>query len=537
MTERRKLKVFFLEDNPDDVELELHELRRGGFDVTSEVARNRKEFLEKLTDLDADIIIADYALPDITGIEAIHICQEKNIDAPIIFITGVGDELLAVESLREGAIDYILKKNIIGLPGRVSRVLEIWADRKAKEQADAERQRLQELLFQAQKIESIGRLAGGIAHDFNNILTGILGFTHLCLEDMPPGSQDYGRMRTIITLCERGADLTRQLLIFSRRMPMEPKRIDLNFFIEETMHFIRPMVEESVEIKLNLQKGIPEIKVDAGHLTQVLMNLAVNARDAMKNVGVLEFRTETYHLPEDFPVMSQDAKKRDYVCLSVSDTGRGIPEEDIPKIFDPFFTTKEVGKGTGLGLAIVYSVVNTHEGWIDVNSKLGEGTTFKIYLPAIQPELSEISAPAGEAEREKIMISRRDETILIVEDDDTLRTLCATTPNRLGYNVLSARDGEEALEIYRNEAKKIDLIISDMVMPKKSGMEVFNELKAINPDIKFIIVTGYGICEQIEHIPAEMNAVITKPYEIHKMAHLIREILDKEGSRKLRIVK
>ncbi|MFZ6017667.1 MAG: response regulator [Nitrospirota bacterium] len=172
-----------------------------------------------------------------------------------------------------------------------------------------------------------------------------------------------------------------------------------------------------------------------------------------------------------------------------------------------------------------------------MHSKLGEGTTFKIYLPAIQPELSEVSAPAGEAEGEKIMISRRGEMILIAEDDDTLRTLCTTTLNRLGYNVLSARDGEEALEIYRNEAKKIDLIISDMVMPKKSGIKLFNELKAINPDIKFILVTGYGFDKEIEHIPEEMKAVITKPYEIHKVAHLIREILDREGSRQLRIAK
>ncbi len=223
---QQRIKVFFLEDNPDDVELELHELRKGGFEVIYEVARNRKEFFEKLPNLDADIILADYTLPDITGIEAIHICQEKKIDVPIIFITGMGNEQIAVDSLREGAIDYILKKHIVGLSARVSRAIEIWAERKAKEKAETERQKFQQLLFQAQKMESVGRLASGIAHDFNNLLTGILGFSELILQDTPKDSPFYEKLKTISELCKRAASLVKQLLIFGRRIPLEFKKIE-----------------------------------------------------------------------------------------------------------------------------------------------------------------------------------------------------------------------------------------------------------------------------------------------------------------------
>ena len=385
ITTQKILNVFLLEDNPDDVELEIHELRKGGFDVSFVVARNRKEFFEKLSDIDADIILADYALPDITGIEAIHICQEKKIDIPIIFITGVGSEQVAVDSLREGAIDYILKKNIIGLPGRVSRALEIWAGRKAKERAEAERQEFQQMLLQAQKMESVGRLASGIAHDFNNILTGILGFSELILQDTPEDSPDYERLEIISTLCKKGAALIRQLLIFSRRMPIEFKKTNVNPLIEDTKSLTRHIVGEGVEIRLNLQDDIPEISADTGQLTQALINLALNATDAMDGKGILEFKTERYH------TTGHVGRADEYVCLSVSDTGCGIPDYDIPRIFDPFFTTKEVGKGTGLGLAIVYAVVNAHGGWINVHSESGKGTTFKIYLPAVQPELADLT--------------------------------------------------------------------------------------------------------------------------------------------------
>jgi two-component system cell cycle sensor histidine kinase/response regulator CckA len=527
MTEtKQRLKVFFLEDNPDDVELELHELQKGGFDISFEVAKNRKEFFEKLHDINADIVLADYVLPDITGIEAIHICQEKKIDVPIIFITGMGNEKIAVDSLREGAIDYILKKNIVGLSARVSRAMEIWAERKAKERADAEKQRFQKLLFQAQKMESVGRLASGIAHDFNNILTGILGFSELILQDTPEDSPFYEKLQTVITLCNRGAALVKQLLIFGRKIPAELKRTNINSFIEETMGLLKHAVKEGIEIKLNFHDGIPEIFADTGQLTQILINLTLNATDAMDGNGVLEFKTETYSIARDA------GKSDEYVCLSVSDTGRGIPDYDIPKIFDPFFTTKEVGKGTGLGLTIVYSIVNSHGGWIKVDSELDKGTTFKIYLPAIQSGSDNVSARTGIKEdvEQEIMMSAGNETILFVEDEEELRTQCTVALSRLKYNVLSAKNSKEALDIYLTSPKRIDLVISDIIMPERSGMELFKELRFINPGVKLIFVTDYGLSEQVGYISREADAVIKKPYNIQEMTRMIRKVLDSPDS-------
>jgi len=382
----KQLKVFFLEDNPDDVDIELYELKRAGFEVEYDVARNRKEFLEKLPDLNADIMLADYALPDITGIEAIGIFRKMDVDVPVILITGEGNELIAVDSLRIGAIDYIIKRNISGLPARVSRALEIWADRKAKQRAEAEGKRLQQILFEGQKMEAIGRLACGIAHDFNNILTGIMGFSEMCLDDVPQDSVIRKKLQTIITLSQGAADLAKQLLIFSKKMSMEFEVIDLNAFVMETMRLLTQMVEETVEIKLELQEDIPKIKCDTGKFTQVLMNLILNARDAMNGSGIIKIKSEKClltegHLPETFGTYCKEC-----VCFSVSDTGAGIDKDDIQKIFEPFFTTKGVGKGTGLGLAIVYSVVNEHGGRIEVFSEKGAGTTFKIYLPLLQTD-------------------------------------------------------------------------------------------------------------------------------------------------------
>lgn len=521
---QQKLKVFFLEDNPDDVELELHELRKGGFEVTYEVARNRKEFLQKLAHLDADIILADYTLPDITGIEAIHICREKKMDVPIIFITGMGNEQIAVDSLREGAIDYILKKNIMGLPSRVSRAIEICAERKAKERAEADRQKFQQLLFQAQKMESVGRLASGIAHDFNNILTGILGFSELILQDTPKDSASYEKLRTISDLCKRAASLVKRLLIFGKRIPVEFKRTNINSFIEETMGLIKhAIIKDGIEIRLDLSEDIPDILADMGQLTQVFVNLSLNASDAMDGKGVLEFKTEKYG------VARHTGKTDDYVCLSVSDTGCGIPDNNIQNIFDPFFSTKEIGKGTGLGLTIVYSIVTAHGGWINVNSELGKGTTFKLYLPSVRHETDDMSVYAGEDEIRKTGMPRGKETILLVEADEELRTRCTTILDELNYNVLSARNTEEAVDIYLTTTLKIDLIISDIIMPKKSGMDLFNELKSVSPDVKFILVTDYGLSEQIDYISREVKAVLKKPYDIQEMARVIREVLDSPG--------
>jgi len=522
----KKITVLFIEDNPDDVELELYELRKGGFDVVYHVARNREQFLASLEKIEVDIVIADYSLPDLTGIEAIHILQEKHIKLPVILITGMGNEQVAVDSLREGAIDYILKKNITGFAARVTRALDIWADRQAIETVEAEKKKLQQQLFQSQKMESVGRLAGGIAHDFNNLLTGIMGYASLSLKSLPEGTPVSKNIQTIIDVSKRASHLVKQLLLFSRKIPLEFRLLDVNRLIEENVGFIRRMVEETVDIKLDLAPDLPRIRSDQGQLTQVFMNFAINARDAMQGKGVLTIKTERV-LP-DSDLLSKNAvpEGRGYLLVSVSDTGCGIDREDLPKIFDPFFTTKEVGKGTGLGLAIVYSIISGHNGWVDVQSVKNQGSTFRVFLPVAAEGSPEDEATLAQQQESYRQAIRGRETILIVEDEEVLRSFAAEMLKDLGYNVLTAVNGEEGLAVYGENKNIINLVVSDMVMPKKSGVELFGELKKITPDLKFILVTGYCLEEAEGHVLRNMSAIMMKPYTTEKIAALIRKVLD-----------
>jgi len=528
MTEKkRKIKILFLEDNPADIELELYELRKGGFDVCHRTAKNRKAFLEQIQHIDYDIIIADYSLPDITGIEAIHLCQQKNVDLPVILITGKGNEQVAVDSLRAGAIDYILKKNITGLAARVLRALDIWTDLKAVKTMEAEKRRLQKQLLQAQKMESIGLLAGGIAHDFNNLLTGIIGYAGLSINILPEDSPATKNLRKILSLSKNAANLIKQLLVFSRKIPLEFKAWDINSLITSNVEFIRRIVEETIEIQLLLQEGLPPLQIDETQFAQVLINLAVNSRDAMTGMGIIEIQTEKIEAGKiTKPGRSMHGKE--YIRISVADTGCGITENNLPKIFDPFFTTKEVGKGTGLGLAIIYSIIKGHNGWIDVSSKEGQGTTFEIYLPVPQTiqanrEMS-LAVQSETADLEHSFPGNK--TILVVEDDEDLRALTAEILENIGYRVITAADGQEALDIYTNNGQNIDLVFSDMIMPKQSGTELFTKLHKQNPAIKFILTSGYNLAELQGRMYEDMSALLMKPYTPKQIANLVTEILN-----------
>lgn len=526
----KRLRVFFLEDNQDDVELELHELRKTGYAVEHEVARTRADFLDRLPRFSPDVVLADYSLPDITGIEAIALCKDANVDAPVILITGEGNEQIAVDSLRLGATDYIIKRNISGLPARVARALAIWSDRKARERAEAEEKRLQHLLFEIQKMEAIGRLTSGIAHDFNNILTGIMGYAELCLKRVPEDQDLADKLRSVIAFSRRGAELIKQLLIFSRKIPLEFEVIDLNAFIRETVQFLKRIIEEAVEIRLDLREGIPKIKCDTRQFTQVLMNLALNARDAMGGRGLLTIRTDTGPLtPEDSGPVPAAGGGGDFVRLIVSDTGTGIDKDDLQRIFDPFFTTKKPGKGTGLGLSIVYAVVNAHGGMIRVSSEKGRGTSFGIFLPphGERESAKEPSVPLFTDSEKGGGEKRGSETVLVVEDEDLLRELTVSTLTALGYTVLAARDGAEAAELLKTGKQSVNLIISDMIMPNKGGVQLFQEVKAIIPGMKFILVTGYSLTEQNRAVLEQMDAIITKPFTSTDMASVIRDVLDK----------
>ncbi|MDP2157556.1 MAG: response regulator [Nitrospirota bacterium] len=528
---QRKLRVFLLEDNLDDVELEVHEMVKAQLDVEYDVARNKREFTEKVVGFAPDIILADYSLPDITGIEAIKVAKELGVDVPVILITGDGNETIAVDSLRLGAIDYILKKNISGLPARVKRSLEIWTDRKAKERAESEEMRLQQLLFENQKMQAIGRLAGGISHDFNNILTGIMGFSEICLIDIPQDAETRNKLESIISLSQKGADLVKQLLIFSNKMVLEFKIVNMNSFIAETIHFLKRIVEESIDIRLDLHDDLPLVRCDTNQFTQVMMNLILNARDAMHGKGTVTIKTSKCLMREQAAGGAPQEDKRWCICISVTDAGSGIEDHHLPQIFDPFFTTKGVGKGTGLGLSIVYSVVQGHGGIVKVLSRKGEGTTFTIVLPVPEDAASGDEAPFYEKlpVQDSGRISGK-ETILIAEDEDVLRDMLSNFMRSLGYAVVTARDGQEAFNAYEAEPERYHLIISDMMMPNKNGIELFRDVRAIRPQVKFMLVTGYSLSDVDESILGQMTAILRKPYTPMQLVKVVRDIFDAQPS-------
>ena len=525
---RQNVRVFLLGNDPDEVELELSALRKAQLSFVFDVARNRQEFTEKLPLFCPDIILADYALPDITGVEAISIARGRGVDVPVIVIAGEGNESAAVDSLRQGAIDYLLKKNISGLAAHLTRAREIWEDRKAKERAEAEEIRLQQLLFGNKKMEAIGRLSGGIAHDFNNILTGIMGYAEICLSDTPLEPEARRRLEAIISIAQKGADLVRQLLIFSRQMATDFKVVDLNEFITDIMHFFKRIVEETIEIRLDFSPDVLQIRCDPSQLAQVMMHLILHARDAMPGGGIITIKTErglTGHA--HFPDGRAEENPARYCCITISDTGTGTDEYHLQRIFDPSFTNNDTGKATGLGLKIVYSVIRAHNGTVAVSSKKGEGTRFTICLPLydLQRESDDVpfyeKIPAKESER----ISGT-ETILVVEDEDELRDMLASFLSSLGYTVVPAHNGHEALLLYRTDPEKFHLVISDMLMPHKGGIELFHEIRKLSQHARFILVTGYSLAGVDERDLAQMTAILRKPYTPKQMVKLMRDIID-----------
>ncbi|RMF92563.1 MAG: PAS domain S-box protein [Candidatus Schekmanbacteria bacterium] len=382
---------------------------------------------------------------------------------------------------------------------------------------------LENQLRQSQKMEAIGSLAGGIAHDFNNLLVAILGYSELLAEQIKDKDSNLLRyINEIEKAATRASNLTKHLLAFSRKQILQPKIIDLNKLIEDTSKIISRLIREDIEQILNLKKPAKLIKADPTQIEQVIINIIVNARDAMPNGGKLLIGTDSVNFTEEYISKNRIVDKPGkYVLLSISDTGRGMDEKTKNRIFEPFFTTKEMGKGTGLGLSTVYGIVKQSGGFIWCESKLNEGTTFKIYFPETE-EQAEI-ADKDLSEQHKII---GNETILIVEDDERVRNLLSESLNMLGYNILRAKDGNEALERIKVFKGSVDLLITDMIMPGIRGNELSNQLKKIYPQMKTIYVSGYAnnTIEEIQKTD-KGDIFLQKPFNIKKMAKKIREIL------------
>jgi nitrogen-specific signal transduction histidine kinase/ActR/RegA family two-component response regulator len=385
-----------------------------------------------------------------------------------------------------------------------------------------ERKQLEEQLRQSQKMEAVGQLAGGVAHDFNNLLTAITGYSELTLRWLPEDSAMRHNVLEIKKAGERAASLTRQLLAFSRRQVLQPVVLDINSLVTDVSKMLRRLVGEDIEFITLLRPEAGRINADPGQIEQVLMNLVVNARDAMPRGGKLIIETANVELDEAYADRHVAVNPGSYVMLAVSDTGTGMDEETRARIFEPFFTTKEEGKGTGLGLSTVYGIVKQSGGNVWVYSEVGRGTTFKIYLPRVAEDTQE-QVPA--VEREELL--RGTETILLTEDEGLVRRLVREALETYGYTVLETTSGGEAISACEGYDGPIHLLVTDVIMPGMDGRELANELTRLRPEMRVLFMSGYTDDAIVHHgvLDADMP-FLQKPFSPDDLARKVREVLD-----------
>jgi len=384
-----------------------------------------------------------------------------------------------------------------------------------------ERKRLEDQLRQAQKMEAVGQLAGGVAHDFNNILQAVIGYGSLVHMKLAKEDPLRHPIEQILAASERAARLVRGLLAFSRKQIINPRPVEVNEVIRGVEKLLRRLIGEEIELRTSLAPGAVTVLADSGQLEQVLMNLATNARDAMPEGGVLSIETSRLEAGPGSFRPGSELGPGNYAVIAVSDTGTGMDDKTKGKIFDPFFTTKEVGRGTGLGLAIVYGVLKQHNGDVSVYSEPGKGTTFKLYFPAVantvvEPEAVEPPLPTGGAE-----------TLLLAEDDETVRTITRSTLENFGYAVIEAVDGEDALRKYIARKDGIHLVILDVIMPKRNGKSAYDEMRKIRPDVKAIFTSGYAADIIQQKGISEDGNFLSKPVAPAELLRKVRETLDR----------
>ncbi|HEV8266250.1 MAG TPA: response regulator [Gemmatimonadales bacterium] len=632
------LRILLAEDNPNDAALIERQLRQGEVVATLRRADSEPAFRAAIAEFEPDLILSDHSMPSFTARDTLRIVRELRSSAPVIIVTGSLDEETAVEYIKQGAADYILKTHLTRLPAAVTSALERRRAREATEAAlkalraseaqfatafyanpsgmaittldgrfvdvnetflrtlgyareevighnavelglwrhpedrarmleavrtggharnlevefrtkagairtllysaelveldgtphllalstdITERRQLEEQLRQSQKMEAIGQLAGGVAHDFNNILTAIHGYADLVAADLPAGDRRAEDVDEIRKAARRAAALTRQLLAFSRKQVLEPRVLDVNGLVENLDKMLQPVLGENVDLTAHLAPDLHAVRADPNQLEQVILNLAINARDAMPRGGKLTIETANVDLDEEYAARHVAVVPGRYVMLAVSDTGTGMDAQTQARIFEPFFTTKEPGKGTGLGLSTVYGIVKQSGGNIWLYSEPGRGTTFKIYLPATDASAA-AAAPAASATRLDGV-----ETVLLAEDDEPLRRLARRALASRGYTVLEADGGAAALEVGRRHAGPIHLLLTDVVIPDMDGRTLAQALRAERPELRVLYMSGYADKAIVHHGVLDPDvAYLAKPFTTEAVARKVREVLD-----------
>lgn len=534
MTDNRKPVIVVVDDAPENLSL-INDILSDDYHV--KVADNGEKALRiARSEHPPDLILLDIIMPGIDGYE---VCRQLKADPatsviPVIFLTALNnleDEKMGLEL---GAVDYITKP--ISPPIVQARIkthlsLKLAADilrgQNTFLEQEVERRtrdiiKTEEQLRQAQKMEAMGQLAGGIAHDFNNILTIIMGYANLVSMNAGLNQTDSQHLEQIIVATERAAQLTNRLLVFSRNTEIAPALTDLNHIVLDVTKFLTRVIGE--DIKFTVHQGTLKlpVNVDKTQIEQVLINLATNARDAMPRGGILRMETGAQYITPPQNNLHGCSAPGHYAWISVSDSGLGMDQQTCDRIFEPFYTTKELGKGTGLGMAIVFAAVRQHNGFISVESTPGQGTVIRVYLP-----LATDKETPDQPETMRAFPQSGSETILLAEDDADVRKLMASTLSRFGYEVIQAADGVEALNEFALHHNRISLIIMDIIMPRKNGIEAYTEISRIQPKVKVLYASGYPADFIKNHgVSEEYIEVLQKPIQPMELLRKVREKLD-----------
>jgi signal transduction histidine kinase len=547
------LRILHLEDSDLDAELIEAELETLGQPVTVERVMTRSEFAAAAVAGRHDLILADYVLPTFDGVSALGIARQQCPDTPFIFCSGTLGEEVAVEALKNGATDYVTKQRLDRMSRTIVRALAETRAREDKRAAEAalqalnetleariaertrelaeanaalqeqiaERERVEEALRLAQRLEAVGQLTSGVAHDFNNLLTVIAGNIEF-LERAVTDERSKRRLDMMRGAAARGANLTAQLLAFSRRQRLEPTPVSLNTTVVSMRDLLQSSIGGAIQIETTLQDGLWPALVDATQIELVILNLAINARDAMAVGGRLTIETANVTV-NGIPARPEQPQPGEYVMISVSDTGTGMPQEVLARIFEPFFTTKETGKGSGLGLAQVFGFVKQSGGGLRVDTALGEGTSFKVYLPRVESAATLVAAPPIDCVRARPPGSKP--VLLVVDDDEGVREVTATRLSEAGYAVREAASGLQALASLEGNPC-VDLVVLDFAMPGMNGAEAAAELRKRWPAMPVVFVTGFADTAALRQAGASgSDAVVLKPFRDGELERKVAGVL------------
>jgi signal transduction histidine kinase len=513
---KQTLNILHIEDSKEDSELINQLLLRNGFQCEITRVETRPEVFDALEKHSFDLILADCKLPDFSGLRALEIAHALKPETPFVFVSGTIGEETAIESLRNGATDYVLKDRLSRLVPAVRRALAEAEERTLCRQ-------LQQRLREAGRLEAISTLSNGIAHDFNNILTIILGHASLLTMEHENPARVLEISGTISEAALRGSEIVQQLLAFARKSDGHVAPADVNRYLQAHLVSMKERLPSDIELTLETSPELPSILVDSNQLDRILLNLITNSVDAMSGGGTVTLSTRLVAASE-LPDLLPEHSSENYVCVKVADTGKGIDSTTREHVFEPFFTTKERGRGTGLGLPVVYGLMQANHGYVDVESEIGKGTSVSLFFPV--PRQNAVSTAQPVAHQSDPALSGS-ETILVVEDEEDVSFFLETILKSHGYRVLCAPDAEVATELFKKHRGEIELIFSDIGLPKVDGISLCEKLRTLKPNLPLVLASGYPTKEYKERInQLKPQAFLSKPYNTHDILQTVRRALN-----------